>query len=56
MKGEEEQARAERLAAALRANLSRRKQQARGRREPPAPAHPAPDERPDASPEPDGEA
>jgi peptidyl-tRNA hydrolase len=37
MSGEGETERAERLAAALRANLARRKQQARGRREiPPA--------------------
>ncbi|UOK71541.1 hypothetical protein [Ancylobacter polymorphus] len=35
MSGEGETERAERLAAALRANLARRKQQARGRRESP---------------------
>ncbi|WP_018389166.1 hypothetical protein [Ancylobacter sp. FA202] len=35
MSSQEEAARAERLAAALRANLARRKQQARGRKEPP---------------------
>ena len=35
MSSPEEAARAERLAAALRANLARRKQQARGRKDPP---------------------
>lgn len=45
MSGEGETERAERLAAALRANLARRKQQARGRREvPPAPEAPDPSE------------
>lgn len=42
MSGEGETERAERLAAALRANLARRKQQARGRREGP-PVTEAPD-------------
>ncbi|GLK73581.1 hypothetical protein KHC23_24180 [Ancylobacter dichloromethanicus] len=44
MSGQEEAARAERLAAALRANLKRRKQQARGRLVPPeVPAEPSAD-------------
>lgn len=52
MSGEGEVERAERLAAALRANLARRKQQARGRREsPPATEAPAPSEPPHAGPQ-----
>lgn len=63
MSGEGETERAERLAAALRANLARRKQQARGRREsPPATEATAPCEPPHAGARPqtrgpsDGEA
>lgn len=50
MSGEGETERAERLAAALRANLARRKQQARGRREsPPAREATDPSEPPHAA-------
>lgn len=71
MSSQEEAARAERLAAALRANLARRKQQARGRKDAPeaaqetaraVPDSPTGDAMspdlsslPDAPPRPDGE-
>lgn len=54
MSGQEEAARAERLAAALRANLARRKQQARGRKDPPEAAQAAVHEPAPTAPEPAG--